>query len=166
MKANNGSGNIPERDEWETPKELFGKLNKQYHFNFDCCANDSNRKTHFYTGNFVSNKTLKNLLLGKPVCWMNPPFSKAKEMFEHFFKVVKYGVAIYRCDNLETDLWQRIIFPSCDWIFIPKGRIVYEGMNGSSSRFPSVLIGVGIDPPKYIKGIVLPNIIDNKLGGQ
>jgi len=38
MKANNRSGNIPERDEWETPQELFNKLDKQYKFYFDCCA--------------------------------------------------------------------------------------------------------------------------------
>jgi len=25
-------------------------------------------------------------------------------------------------------------------------------MNGSGSRFPSALIGVGVDPPKYVDG--------------
>jgi len=150
MKANNGSGNNPDRDEWETPKELFDKLNKQYHFEFDCCANKGNSKTKYLTTDFESYE----LLLHQPV-WMNPPFSKAKEMFEHFFKVVDSGVAIYRCDNLETKIWQDIILPNCDWIFIPKGRVVYEGMNGSGSRFPSALIGIGVDPPKYVDGICL-----------
>ena len=32
MKGNNGKGNIPERDLWETPQELWDKLNKQYNF--------------------------------------------------------------------------------------------------------------------------------------
>jgi len=151
MKANNGSGNNPDRDEWETPQELFDKLNNQYHFEFDCCANAKNTKCKMFPeGSFADGYFRKPIM-----CWMNPPFSKATWMFETFFKLVKIGVAIYRCDNLETRIWQDIIFPNCDWIFIPKGRVVYEGMNGSGSRFPSALIGVGVDTPKYIDGVCL-----------
>ena len=122
MKANDGSGNIPDRDEWETPKELFNKLYNQYKFDFDCCANDDNKKTQFRSDDFIG---------------------------------VKQGVAIYRCDNLETYLWQDLILLYCDWIFIPKGRVVYEGMNGSGSRFPSALIGVGVKPPNNLNGRLL-----------
>jgi hypothetical protein len=148
MKANNGSGNIPERDEWKTPEKLFYKLFRQYQFNYDCCALEKNTKCLDWSNDFLSINTLK----ANVVVWMNPPFSKAKDMFIHFFKVVKKGVAIYRCDNFETRVWQEIIFLNSDWIFIPNQRIVYEGMNGSGSRFPSALIGVGVDIPKYIDG--------------
>ena len=86
---------------------------------------------------------------------MNPPFSKAREMFKQFFKIVDRGVAIYRCDNFETRIWQYLILSNCSWIFIPKGRVVYEGMNGLGSRFPSALIGVGVDPPKFVDGVCL-----------
>jgi len=151
MKANNGSGNNPSRDEWETPKELFDKLNEQYSFEFDCCANDDNKKCKYRSNDFLS--WSDNSYFKKYVCWMNPPFSKAKEMFEHFLKVVETGVAIYRCDNLETKIWQDIILPNADWVFFPRGRICYEGMTGSGSRFPSALIGIGVDPPKYVDGI-------------
>jgi len=154
MKANNGSGNIPERDEWETPQELFDKLNKQYYFDYDCCATFDNKKCKIYTDDFISVSLISNFLDGR-MCWMNPPFSKAKNMFNNFFNVVFQGVAIYRCDNLETNIWQDIIFPNCDWVFFPKRRVCYEGMNGSGSRFPSALIGVGVDPPKYLKGVLL-----------
>jgi len=149
MKANNGSGNNPDRDEWETPKKLFDNLNKQYHFDIDACANKNNKKVNLFFNDFE----FKNV--GWSGVWMNPPFSKAKHMFEHFFDVVVHGVAIYRCDNLETKIWQDIILPNCDWIFIPKGRVVYEGMKGNGSRFPSALIGVGVNPPKYLDGVCL-----------
>ena len=68
-------------------------------------------------------------------------------------------MAIYRSDNFETQIWQDIIFPNADWIFILKGRLSYEGKETiSSPRFPSVLIGKGIETPKNIKGTVLyPN---------
>lgn len=152
MKANNGSGNNSSRDEWETPQELFDILNKQYDFVFDCCATEYNKKCFDFSNNFLNINYFRSRNF---ISWMNPPFSKAKEMFEHFFKVVCCGVAIYRCDNLETKIWQDVIFPNADWIFIPKGRVVYEGMEGNGSRFPSALIGVGVDPPKYLKGVCL-----------
>ena len=150
MKGNDGSGNNPSRDDWETPQELFDKLDKQYHFSFDCCSTRKNKKCGLWTNDFLYFIKFAN----NDVCWMNPPFSKAKEMFIHFFKVVDRGVAIYRCDNLETKIWQDIIFPNADWIFFPRGRVCYEGMDGKGSRFPSALIGVGVEPPKYIEGIV------------
>jgi hypothetical protein len=90
---------------------------------------------------------------------MNPPFSKASEMFSHFFKIIKKGVAIYRCDNLETKVWQDIIFKGADWIFIPAGRIAYQYnpdlRQGKGCRFPSALIGKGVLPPKDLKGTIL-----------
>ncbi len=157
MKANNGTGNTEERDEWETPQWLFDKLNKQYKFTFDCCANKKNTKTKEFTNKF---------LMWHPIelkSWMNPPFSKADKMFEHFFKSVQQGVAIFRCDNIETKLWQEVIFANASWIFIPNKRIRYEGMTGKGSRFPSALIGFNVDSPKDMEGITL--FLENEDGG-
>jgi len=156
MKGNNGKGNIPERDLWETPQELWDKLNKQYNFFIDCCANKNNTKTKRYYQRFEECPFINDNI----VCWMNPPFSKAKEMFEHFFKVVSKGVAIYRSNNMETKVWQDIILKNADWIFIPKGRVSYflatENANGrKGSRFPSALIGKGVDTPKGFEGVIL-----------
>ncbi len=148
MKANNGKGNNPIRDEWETPQELFDKLHSQYKFTLDCCANKDNSKLSYHSNNFEDIKQVD-------IAWMNPPFSKAWKMLEHFFKVVKKGVAIYRCDNFETAIWQKIIFPNCSWIFIPNRRISYEGLDGDGARFPSALIGIGVDIPKGLTGTIL-----------
>ncbi len=150
MKANNGTGNNAERDNWETPKWLFDKLDKQYCFTFDCCANYKNRKTLLYSSSFDKYGEVTE----HPV-WMNPPFSEAYKMFKIFFEQVKSGMAIYRCDNFETKIWQEVIFPKATWIFIPNKRIAYEGMEGSGSRFPSALIGFNVDVPKKIEGTVL-----------
>ncbi len=152
-KGNDGTGNITERDNWETPKKLWNKLDNQYKFNFDCCASENNSKCEEWSEEFdILPKVLFDF---KYICWMNPPFSLAREMFEHFFKVVSKGVAIYRCDNLETSLWQEVILANADWVFIPKGRISYEGKEGKGSRFPSALIGKGIPIPKELKGFTL-----------
>jgi len=149
LKANNGKGNTPLRDLWETPQDLFEILNKQYQFEFDCCANIKNKKCDDYSEDF------ERVLNVHVMAWMNPPFSIAWRMFEHFFKSVQKGVAIYRCDNLETGLWQKIIFPNCSWIFIPNRRICYEGLDGDGARFPSALIGLNVRSPQHIPGTLL-----------
>lgn len=150
MKANNGSGNIIERDDWETPQWLFNILNSQYHFEMDCCANKKNSKCEGWCIDF-----LREITFRESIGWMNPPFSLAEGMFKQFFKVVSKGVAIYRCDNMETKIWQEVILKKADWVFIPKGRISYEGKTGKGSRFPSALIGIGVEPPKELEGVTL-----------
>lgn len=150
MKANNGTGNIESRDEWETPQWLFDILHKQFDFKYDCCASKENTKTEEF-----SEIDFQDIGLVRSTAWMNPPFSKALEMFRHFFKVVKKGVAIYRCDNMETKVWQQIILPNASWVFIPNKRIAYEGMNGSGSRFPSALIGFNVPLIESLVGITL-----------
>ena len=152
MKANNGSGNIVERDEWETPQWLFDILNKQYKFDFDCCANEDNKKCMTWQDDFLDMDEFNS---ENDMTWMNPPFSKALHMFDHFFNIIGKGVAIYRCDNMETKILQEIILKKADWIFIPKGRISYEGKEGKGSRFPSALIGIGVKPPKELNGVTL-----------
>lgn len=156
-KGNDGKGNVPERDSWKTSQELWSYLNKQYGFTFDCCADRNNNKTVLYSNNFLG--VTQEDLRGH-VCWMNPPFSKAKQMFEHFFKVVEDGVAIYRIDNPETRIWQETIFPECSWVFVPKGRVSYTPfdvvlMGGAGSRFPSALIGLNVPRPIGLKGVAL-----------
>ena len=160
LKGNNGKGDCIERDSWQTPKDIWNKLNNQYKFEFDCCASKLNTKCPqwFSISNPFFNTTKD--FIDYTICWMNPPFSKSKEMFNHFFKVVSKGIAIYRCDNMETKIWQEIILPNINWVFIPKGRISYEGKVGKGSRFPSALIGVGLPPPINLKGKLL-TIIKN-----
>ena len=154
MRGNDGTGNIEERDLWETKQELWDKLDSQYTFLFDCCANKDNCKTFEFSNDFLNVKRCGE------VAWMNPPFSKAREMFEHFFAVVERGVCIYRCDNMETKIWQEIILKHANWIFIPKGRISYKSFEykrkeGTGSRFPSSLIGFNVEPPKDMEGATL-----------
>lgn len=156
-KGNDGRGNIPERDTWETPQEFWNLINKQFKFSFDCCANLWNTKTERYSSKFES---VRDFEIKEEICWMNPPFSNAKNMFEHFFKVVNKGVAIFRCDNLETRIWQKIILQKCSWIFIPEGRVSYKMLNtelrgGKGARFPSSLIGLNVEPVKELKGVCL-----------
>lgn len=159
MKGNNGKGNNFERDIWETPQWLFEKLNNQYEFKFDCCADEKNKKCDGWHDDFEKVGTEESGLMDDEMCWMNPPFSNAENMFKHFFDVVPCGVAIYRCDNFESKIWQEIIFKNCSWIFIPNKRVAYEwkGSKQGSPRFASALIGFNVEPPThdFIEGTLM-----------
>ena len=52
MKGNDGSGDKPRRDLWETPHHLWLNLYQRYKFDFDCCASSENRKTERYSSDF------------------------------------------------------------------------------------------------------------------
>jgi len=152
--GNDGTGNIAERDDWHTPQWLFDILDAQYEFTFDCCADVHNRKCKNWHDDFLKVENEEAGFDDEDVCWMNPPFTKAKVMFEHFFEVVPCGVCIYRCDNMETKIWQHIL-KNATWILMPNGRIHYEGKSGKGSRFPSALIGFNVETPEGIEGTTL-----------
>jgi len=152
-KGNDGKGDNLSRDDWETPDVIINMLKKQYSFKFDCCALKHNSVAINYSGDFEKVENVEG------IAWMNPPFSIAYRMFEHFFKVVKKGIAIYRCDNMETKVWQEVILQKADWILIPKGRVAYQYntdiRQGKGCRFPSALIGIGVKPPTFYEGKIL-----------
>jgi len=155
-KGNDGTGNNESRDLWRTEQKLWEKLNKQYGFKFDCCANKINTKCNDYSNNF---EEINLIDLVDKVCWMNPPFSNAYRMFAHYSQVVQKGICIFRCDNMETKVWQEIILKHCNWVFIPKGRVSYTpfdiNIRGGMTRFPSALIGFNVEPPEDIEGTCL-----------
>jgi len=157
-KGNDGTGNIEARDNWETPQWLFDQLHEQYNFQVDCCATKENSKCILFCTDFLISERTKHI----SPSWMNPPFSKARKMFERFFNMVKKGVAIYRCDNMETKIWGEVILKNADWIFMPNKRWAYEGHTGKGSRFPSALIGIGVEPPKELEGHTLTKSKESK----
>jgi len=151
-----GKGNVVSRDDWQTPEWLFDILDEQYKFRFDLCASDKNSKCmKFFSENnsFLDVKQNNHYLVGSS-SRMNPPFSKAKQMIYHFFKVVNTGVGIYRADNMETKVWQ-FILNNADWVHIFDKRINYEGKKGSGAVFGSALFGIGLTAPKGLGGTTL-----------
>ena len=128
-------------DEWGTDKLLFEHLNELYRFNLDVAAT---RKNHLCKRYF----TLKSDALKQPdwkgMCWLNPPFSIARPFFEQarFYRVV----AIYKACNLETALWQDVIFPHAVWVCFIRGRTEYikPTKNKNGVPFGSALIGFNV----------------------
>jgi len=63
---------LSKTDLWETPQELFDKLNAEFGFDLDVCALPENAKcTRYYT---PEEDGLKQPWSG--VCWCNPPYGQ------------------------------------------------------------------------------------------
>ena len=60
-------------DEWATPLRLFRKLDDEFHFSIDVCADETNRKCDRYYSK--EEDGLKQQWNG--ICWMNPPYGRA-----------------------------------------------------------------------------------------
>lgn len=60
------------KEEWETPQDLFDKLNEEFHFDIDVCALPENAKCEkYYTPEMDG--------LSQPwegVVWCNPPYGR------------------------------------------------------------------------------------------
>lgn len=141
-------------DEWETPPELFHKLNAVYSFKIDLAASNLNRKCEtFYS---KEDSSLEKDWSKLPVSWLNPPFSMAKKFFNKA-ATHKNLVCIYKSANLETRLWQEIIIPNASWICFLKGRTNYinsKGVKSNGVTFGSALIGYGVKSLAFNLGVI------------
>ena len=59
-------------DEWATPQHLFDALDREFHFELDVCADESNHKCPRYFDRAADGLSQE----WKGVCWMNPPYGR------------------------------------------------------------------------------------------
>ena len=59
-------------DQWATPQYLFDELDREFHFDLDVCADESNHKCARYFDRSVNG--LSQEWTG--TCWMNPPYGR------------------------------------------------------------------------------------------
>ena len=57
--------------DWETPIDLFKKLDDEFHFTLDACASVENAKCRRF---FSEKENGLTKSWKKDVCWMNPPY--------------------------------------------------------------------------------------------
>ena len=134
-------------DNWRTPSGLWIELDDLYHFKLDLAADKTNAKcdNFFHPGNNSLDINWASWTLSPQ--WLNPPFSMATEFFQKAADCHNKMVAIYKCSNLETALWQDIILPNADWVCFLRGRVNYENPDGTPSNqvpFGSALIGYNV----------------------
>lgn len=131
-----------DRDDWETPEELFHELDAEFHFTLDVAANDKNAKCEEYftperNGLLQSWKTSGSV-------WCNPPYGKdiwkwCKKAFEE----AQNGQTVVMLIHARTDTkWFH------DWVYgkaeirFLRGRLKFikDGNVVWNAPFPSLIV--------------------------
>ena len=131
-----------EKHTWETPKDIFEKLDNIFNFTLDSCAEDSTAKcTLYYT---KEDDALQQDWKG--VVWCNPPYGREQVKFVNkaLFESEKHKstVVLLIPARPDTKVWQDIIFPNASQICFIRGRLRF-GDAKESAPFPSAIIVFG-----------------------
>jgi len=133
-------------DSWETPQDLFNKLNKEFHFTLDVCATKESAKcSKFFTKE--NNALIQDW--SKDVCFMNPPYSRIQDKFVKKAKEEADKGATVVCllpARTDTKRFHGFIWNEIDnccrervGIRFLKGRLKF-GNSKNSAPFPSMVV--------------------------
>jgi phage N-6-adenine-methyltransferase len=143
-------------DEWETPQDLFDRLNAEFDFNMDVAATKFNTKCDHYmtadNGSSALSTSWANALAGldNVRAWMNPPYSRglqahfiAKAARERWNGVLTVALLPARTDTkafhahiYDASIWQPR--PGVEIRLLP-GRLKFGGAV-NSAPFPSMIV--------------------------
>ena len=125
------------KDDWETPKELYETLDKEFHFNLDpCCSKDTAKCDRFYT---IEDDGLAKDWTG--CVFMNPPYGrqiinwvkKAKEESDKGATIVCLVPA-----RTDTKWWHTYCMKSAEIRLLTR-RLTFEGANNKAT-FPAAIV--------------------------
>ena len=124
--------------EWETPQDLFNRLNAKYNFTLDPCATAQNAKCDKY---FTKEENgLIQSWMGETV-FMNPPYGRqitkwVKKAFEEWWKN-RITVVCLLPARTDTDWFHAYCLKGkIEWI---RGRLKFSN-NKWNAPFPSMLV--------------------------
>src|SRR3990167_4253176 len=138
------------KDDWETPDELFARLDSDFHFILDAAANELNHKCRRWFGlsGEVEDALTAQWPLEYGIIWLNPPYSRGlqakfvhKDWSEHVrckMENKPYGkVVCLLPSRTDTKLFHEVILPYAKVEFL-RGRLRFKGAT-SCAPFPSML---------------------------
>ena len=123
-------------DEWETPQDLFDKLNDEFHFTLDPCASDENHKCESY---FTKEDDGLSKKWGG-VVFCNPPYSQIKRWVQKAHEESERGTTVVLLIPSRTDTrwFHEYIYGKAEIRFI-KGRLHFSGAK-YNAPFPSMIV--------------------------
>ncbi|HHY72259.1 MAG TPA: adenine methyltransferase [Bacillus bacterium] len=126
-------------DLWATPQDFFDKMNDEFHFELDVCANSENHKCDQY----FTEETDGLKQEWKGVCWMNPPYGReigkwVKKAYESSLKGAT--VVCLLPARTDTKWWHEYCMKG--EIRLVKGRLKF-GYSKNSAPFPSAIVIFG-----------------------
>lgn len=127
-------------DNWSTPQDFFDKLNDEFHFTLDVCADETNHKCEYYYTKEVDG--LSRPWIG--IIWCNPPYGrKIGEWVQRAYISSQIGsatVVMLLPARTDTRWFHDYIYnmPNTEIRFI-KGRLKFGGCK-NSAPFPSMVV--------------------------
>lgn len=124
-------------DQWSTPQDFFDKLNEEFRFTLDVCADPDNAKCEqFYT---KEQDGLSQPWTG--VCWCNPPYGRETGLWvrKAFFASVSGATVVMLLPaRTDTRWFHEYIYSKAEIRFI-KGRLKF-GSSQNAAPFPSMVV--------------------------
>ena len=122
-------------DEWSTPQDVFDKLNEEFSFTLDPCANDTNHKCKKYF-----TKTENGLLQNwdDEIVFCNPPYGREIGKWVKKAAESKATVVMLLPARTDTKWFHDYIYEKAEIRFI-KGRLKF-GEAQNSAPFPSMVV--------------------------
>ena len=123
-------------DEWPTPRYVFDKLNEEFHFDLDVCADDFNHKCERYYTKEIDGLSQE----WKGICWMNPPYGRTiGQWVKKAYESSRGGVVVVCLLPARTDTkwWKEYVMKASELRFI-SGRVKF-GDSKQGAPFPSVI---------------------------
>ena len=135
--------------EWGTPKSLYDLLNKEFRFDLDVCASESNHKNPFYLTK--EDNSLSDGIEWNGKCWMNPPYGKGIiDWVEKAWRASTLGATVVCLLPVRTDTkwWHEYVMESNE-IRLLNRRISFDGPIKNKSTMPvCIVIFNGIKIPR------------------
>lgn len=130
-------------DQWETPADLFKKLNDEFHFTLDPCADESNHKCEKY---FTKEQNGLIQDWSQDVVFCNPPYGrnigewvkKAFESVSSHTHTHTHTVVMLLPARTDTKWFHNYIYHKAEIRFI-RGRLKFGGSK-NSAPFPSMVV--------------------------
>jgi phage N-6-adenine-methyltransferase len=121
----------------ETPLELFNKINNEFHFTLDVCADDANHKVDKY---FTEKENALIQDWGNNVCWMNPPYKNMKQWIVKAYQESLKGATVVCLvpSRTNTNWWHEYCMKG-EIRFI-KGRPKFKGYKHGLPQPLSIVI--------------------------
>ena len=128
---------------WSTPQWLFDKMDEEFHFTLDACADKSNHKCKKYFTE--EDNGLAQSWKGE-VVWVNPPYGKyqmlwIEKAYQEFIENEVTTVLLLPA-RPDTRIWHNVIAPYAAEIRFLKGRLKFSG-HKNAAPFPSAIVVFG-----------------------
>ena len=137
-----GAAYSSERDDWETPRELFDRIDAIWHFTVDAASSDSNALCERH---FTAESDGLSQDWGGERVWCNPPYGRGiKDWIRKGFEESrKPGTVVVMLVPARTDTaWYHDYVSQADEVAYLRGRLKFSGAE-SNAPFPSMLVRFG-----------------------